>query len=133
MTLAAIEESRLSGGTLTLDGDDFAKQHTDVSLVPSVESGGDRVEVLSGQFLAPDETYTWTLNLGFIQDFNDAEGIVNTLRTKAGQVVPFAWQPNDIMTAPLEGTVRLRPTTIGGTVATRLTGTVELPVVTLDD
>lgn len=132
MTLAAIEESRLSGGTLTLDGDDFAKQTTDVTLTPTVNQSGDRVETLSGQVLGAGEDYTWSLNLGFIQDFTDPTGLVVTLRAKAGQVVPFVWEPN-AGGAPFSGTVRMRPTGIGGTVATRLTGTVELPVVVLDD
>ena len=131
MTLGAIEDSRQRGGTLTLDGDDFSKQHTDVSLVPAVVSSGDRVEVLSGDFLAGDEEYTWTLSLGFIQDFDDPAGLVNTLRAKAGQVVPFTWQPNDVIGTAESGTVKMRPTTKGGAVATRLTGTVDLPVVTL--
>lgn len=130
MTLAAIEESRLGSGVLTLDGDDYAKQATEVRLTPSVQAAGDKLETLSGAFLAGAESYDWTLNLGFIQDFDDPIGLVNTLRDRAGQVVQFVWQPNG--TGPsFGGTVRIRPTEIGGGVNVRLTGSVELPVVTL--
>ena len=127
MTLAAIEDSRQIVGVLTLDGDPFQKQITECTLVPSVQTNGDRVEVLSGAVLAPEETYEWALNLGFIQDFVDAQGLVMTLRAKAGSEVPFTWQPS--FNGPeFEGVVRIRPTGIGGAVRNRLTGTVELPV-----
>lgn len=128
MTLDAIEDSRQRGGVLELDGDEFQKQATEVYMEPSAVSVGDRVEVLSGQVLAPSETYDWTLNLGYIQDFTDADGLVMTLRDKAGLTVPFTWTPNGSEGPTFEGNVLVRPTTIGGAVATRLTGTVQLPI-----
>lgn len=128
MTLAAIEDSRQRGGVLELDGDEFQKQTTECTLVPTANSVGDRTEVLSGQFLRPDETYDWALNIGYIQDFTDPAGLVMTLREKAGTEVPFTWTPNGLDGPTFEGHVLVRPTSIGGGVATRLTGTVELPV-----
>lgn len=133
MTLAAIEDSRQRGGSLSLDGDAFEKQQTDVALNPSVNGGGEPVETLSGAFLAAEETYSWVLALGYIQDFTDPAGLVLTLRAKAGQEVPFSWTPNGETGPTFTGTVKLRPVSIGGTVATRLTGTVDLPVTVLDD
>jgi hypothetical protein len=133
MTLAAIEDSRQRGGTLALDNEQFEKQHTDVALNPSVNGAGDPVETLSGAVLSAPETYSWVLALGYIQDFTDPAGIVMTLRAKAGQEVPFSWTPNGEAGPTFTGTVKMRPASIGGTVATRLTGTVDLPVLTLDD
>lgn len=130
MTLAAIEDSRNKGGTLSLGGVAFGKQATDVSLVPAVVAGEGAVEVLTGQKISADETYDWALNLGFIQDFNEPAGLVMHLRDNAGEVQTYSWTPNQDGADTFTGTCRIRPTTIGGAVATRLTGTVELPVVT---
>jgi hypothetical protein len=130
MTLEAIEDSRVRGGVLTLDTLPFEKQLSECSLVPSTETDGDDLEVLSGAVLKAAESYSWVLNLGLIQDFADPDGLVEYLRANKGDEVPFSWEPNDVATHPsYTGTVKLRPTRIGGQVNTRLTDTVELPVV----
>lgn len=131
MTVGTIEDSRLKGGTLTLGGTSFAKQATSVSLVPSTETDGEAIETLSGATITPGESYSWALNIGMIQDFTDATGLVEYLRAHAGEEVAWSWKPN--ATGPTyddDGTskVKIRPTTIGGDVATRLTSDVELPL-----
>lgn len=126
-----ITDSRNKTGTLSLDATQFEKQQTAVSLVPSTDEEGDQVETLSGDTITPDDVTTWTLNLGFIQDFTDAAGIVEFLRANAGDVVDFEWLPT--AGGPVyTGTVKVRPTTIGGDVAVRLTSEVVLPVQQLD-
>lgn len=139
MTLAAIEESKQFVGTLTfgtgVGAKSFEKQVTECSLVPSVENGesADRVETLGGQVIegSTSESYTWALNLGLIQDFLDAQGLVEYLRANAGTEVDFSWEPNSAATGgpTYTGTVKLRPTTIGGGIRVRLTSSVELPCV----
>lgn len=123
-----IEESRLKTGTLTLNALPFAKQATSVSLVPSTSTEGDPVEALDGSTITADETSTWSLNLGLIQDFDDPAGIIEWLRANAGTEKAFSWEPNAVDAPTYSGTVRVRPTTIGGGVNVRLTSEVELPV-----
>lgn len=117
-----IEDSRLKGGTLTLDAQPFAKQMTSVSLEPSEDTEGDPVETLDGSTIEADEVTSWVLNLGAIQDFDDPAGFVEFARAQRGELVPFSWKPNNTAEAPTyTGTVRVRAVTIGGDVAGRLT------------
>jgi hypothetical protein len=132
MTVGAIEDSRLSGGTLTVDAQPFAKQMTSVTLSPSVDTEGDRVETLSGATIEPDEVTRWQLDLGAIQDFDDPAGFVEFCRANAGEVVSFSWAPNAVGPT-YAGTLRVRAVAIGGDVASRLNTPAAFPVVTLDD
>lgn len=124
-----IVDSRQQNGTLSLDGTAFETQTNAVSLVPSFAEEGERVEVLSGDTIEPDEVTSWVLNIGLIQDFTDPDGLVEFLRANAGEVVPFLWFPAGATVVKYAGDVRIRPTTIGGGVAVRLTSEVELPVI----
>jgi hypothetical protein len=133
MTVGTIEDSRLRGGTLTLDSVAFAKQVTEATLEPSVTEEGDRVETLSGAVITPDERTDWVLNVAAVQDFDDPAGFVEFCRANAGEVVAFTWQPNADGAPAYAGTVRVRAATIGGAVNTRLTTSPAFPVVTLDD
>ena len=128
MTVGAIEDSRLKGGTLTIDGHSFAKQMTEVTLEPAENEEGERVETLSGATQEPDEVTSWTLNLGAIQDFDDPTGFVEYARDNKGELVTFSWKPN-AAGPTYSGTCRVRAVTIGGAVATRLTTTKGWPVV----
>lgn len=130
MTVTAIEDSRLQGGTLTIDAQDFAKQMTSVTLTPSTDTQGDDVETLSGATIEADEVTSWTLDLGAIQDFDDAAGFVEFARLNAGDIVAFSWKPNATTTAPTyTGNVRVRAVQIGGDVKTRLSSDASWPVV----
>jgi hypothetical protein len=128
MTVGAIEDSRLSGGVLTVDAQEFAKQMTSVQLTPSTDTDGDPVETLSGAKIEADEVTTWELELGAIQDFVDPAGFVEFARANAGQLVSFTWQPNS--TGPTyAGTVRVRAVAIGGEVKSRLSTDAKWPVI----
>lgn len=129
MTAELIEDSRLSGGTLTIDAVAFAKQMTSVGLTPTTSTNGDAVETLSGATIDPDEVTAWTLDVGAIQDFDDPAGFVEFARANAGQLVPFSWKPNAAGAPTYAGTVRVRAVAIGGQVATRLTNTTSWPVI----
>lgn len=129
MTVGTIEDSRLKGGTLVLDAIAFAKQQTEVALTPSVSEEGDRVEVLSGAVIEPDEITTWTLDLNAIQDFDDPAGFVEFSRANAGQIVSFSWEPNQIGAPTYAGSVRVRAVKIGGPVATRNQSDTSWPVI----
>lgn len=130
MTVGAIEDSRLKGGTLTIDGHQFAKQMTSVSLEPSEADEGEAIETLSGATIDADEVTSWVLNLGAVQDFDDPAGFVEFARANKGELVAFTWKPNSTEDSPsYAGTVRVRAVTIGGDVATRLTATKGWPVI----
>lgn len=124
-----IEDSRNKGGVLILDAQPFEKQMTSVELVPSEEEDGDRLEVLSGEVIEPDEITSWELQLGAIQDFVDPAGFVEFARTNKGELVSFVWAPNGAGQPAYSGTVRVRAVTIGGEVASRLTTTKAWPVI----
>lgn len=125
----AITESRLKGGSITIDALVFSSQPNSIELEPSTDEEGDQIEVLSGETIDPEEISSWELNLGVIQDFDDPDGLVEFARANAGEVVPFILKPNaGVLT--YEGTVRVRAIKIGGTVNTRLLSEVTWPVIT---
>jgi hypothetical protein len=121
-----ITESRLKAGTLTLDALPFATQATNVTLTPDVDEEGDRLEVLSGDALEPDDVESWVLHIEAIQDFDDPAGFVRFLFENAGTVVPYSWKPSATGDT-WSGTVKVRASEIGGDVNTRLTTEVDLP------
>lgn len=129
MTVEVIEDSRLRGGMLTLDAVEHAKQFTSVALTPSTTSTGDDVETLSGATIEAEETTSWVLDVGAIQDFDDPAGFVEFARANAGQLVPFSWKPNAVGAPTYAGTVRVRAVAIGGNVNTRLTNSTSWPVI----
>jgi hypothetical protein len=121
-----IIEDRLKTGTLTLDAIPFASQATNVSLDPETDEDGDRLEVLSGETLEPDEVTSWTLHIEAVQDFDDPAGFVRFCFENAGQVVPYSWKPN-AAGATWTGTVKVRPVQVGGDVNARLSTEADLP------
>lgn len=133
MSIPATEDSRISGGTLTLGGTAFDKQAFSVELVPSVETEGEAIELLNGNKLGPDEKTTWALNIGAVQDFNDPDGFLEYCRSNAGQDVAFVWEPNEVDAPTFGGTVTIRAGKYGGATRIRLTSDVSFPVVDLDD
>lgn len=132
MTISAPEDSRLDVGVLTLGGTAHTKQISSVELEPAVETKGDTLELLSGHTLAPQESTKWALKLGYVQDFDDPDGLLEYLRAHAGEEVPFTWEPNDAGPA-FSGHVTVRAGKYGGNVRVRLTSSVDLPVTELDD
>lgn len=123
-----ITESRLKGGTLTIDAVPFATQATNVRLEPKTDEVGDPVEVLSGDEMGTDDETTWSLVIEAIQDFDDVEGFVRFALDNAGTEVPFVWRPNSTSTNQFTGTVKVRPVLIGGDVNKRLPTTAEWPL-----
>ena len=124
----AIQESRLKTGTLTLDALPFASQATNVTLEPDTDTEGEDLEVLSGETLAEEEVYSWSLEIEAIQDFDDPAGFVKFCKDNAGQLVPFVWAPTGASGPSYAGTVKVRPVSIGGDVNTRLSTSASFPV-----
>ena len=129
-----ITESRVVTGVLTIDSVAFASQITNVSLVPSVATEGDPIEVLSGDKIAADEVVSWALVFTAIQDFNDEDGIVNYALENSGDTVAFTFTPDHVPDVTdgvtYSGTTKVRPLTIGGGVNVRLLTEASWAVVT---
>lgn len=123
-----IEESRLKGGTLTLDAQPFGKQMTECSLTPATREEGEAIETLTGDTKGTDEVTDWTLDLGAIQDFDDPAGFVEFSRANAGDEVAFEWLPNNTGAPTYTGVVKVRAVQIGGAVNARLSNSTSWPV-----
>lgn len=140
MSIGATEESRQVVGILTFNTDEdvpvqlgsFEKQAHTVELAPAVRSEGDRLELLNGNSLLPEEFTDWTLNVGIVQDFNDPQGILELCRSRAGQIIGFTWEPNDEGPS-FAGTIKVRAGRYGGPVRVRLTTDLSFPVQELAD
>lgn len=124
-----IIDSRVKTGTLTVDAVAFNAQATNVALVPTTKEVGDPVEVLSGDKIAAEDETTWALVFTGIQDFDDEDGWVEFARANAGDTVPFTFAPGTGLPS-YAGTCKVRPVTIGGEVAARLTSDASWPLVT---
>jgi hypothetical protein len=122
-----ITESRLKSGTLTLDAVSFAAQASNVTIEPSTDEVGERLEVLSGDTIDAEDETSSVLQITAVQDFDDPTGFVRFTWTNKNELVPFSWQPNP--SAPtISGTCRIRPVSIGGDVNTRLDTGAEFPI-----
>lgn len=126
-TPSPIQDHRLKLGLLTVDGEEFASQATNVNLTPSTAADGDVLEVLSGARIDPDDETEWVLNITSIQDFNDPAGFVAFALARRGELVPFTWRPSAVGVS-YAGTVRVRPVVIGGDVNARLTTPAAWPI-----
>lgn len=119
-TPAPINDDRLRGGVLTIDGVEYASQATEVRLVPDTDEVGDPLEVLSGAQITADDETSWTLRITAVQDFDNPAGFVAFAMREAGTVVPYSWRPN-ATGVTYAGTVKVRPVEVGGDVNKRLT------------
>lgn len=115
-----LNDDRLKGGVLTIDGKQFADQATAVRLVPDTDEVGESLEVLSGLTIRPEDETTWTLRIDAVQDFDAPLGFQAFTLAKGGTVVPYIWKPNATGVS-YAGTVRVRPVEVGGDVNKRLT------------
>lgn len=128
-TPAPIVEHRVRFGVLTLDGETFESQATNVNLTPSTSADGDPLEVLSGATIEADDKTDWTLNITAVQDFNDAAGFQAFALSRAGDSVPFTWRPSAAPgSVSYAGTVTVRPVPIGGDINARLTTAAAWPL-----
>jgi hypothetical protein len=126
-----VVDSRVKNGTLTIDAVAFTGQAFNVQLVPSFAEEGDRLELLSGEVLEPEDVTSWSLNFSAVQDFDNEEGWIEFARASDGEVVPFTFKPNNSATAPTySGTAKVRAVAIGGPTNQRLTSDAAWPVKT---
>lgn len=128
----AIKSHKLGPGSLTFgevaSEEEFASQLRSASLTPDVEEE-DPIPVLSGEEMAGDEDYTWTIG-GTILDDYTADSLAVWANTNKGQELPFVFQPNaETGTLKVTGVAKIRPIAIGGDVKSRNENDFEFKVV----
>lgn len=84
----------------------------------------DDLPVLSGEVLAGEETYTFTLAVSLLQDLA-ATGLVAWSWDNKGTVVPFEYVPNTAHDRRVTGQIKVRPISVGGEVKAKATSDVE--------
>ncbi|MDG4860139.1 hypothetical protein P8605_18615 [Streptomyces sp. T-3] len=129
----SITDSRLKKGKLTFGPAatpvlTVSCQATDVRLSPDFQDTGDAVEVLCGDEEAASTATTWVLKMTAIQDFDNADGLVNYAMDHDGESVDFQWTPNET-SATWSGKCVIKAVEIGGEVAKRVTTDAEWPVI----
>lgn len=92
----------------------FEAQVTSAQVEWSVDSEDDE-NVLSGDVVAGDDTFTAVLSGSLFQDIA-AGGIVAYTWTNKGEVVPFTFIPNTVADRQITGEIKIVPITVGGDV-----------------
>jgi hypothetical protein len=123
-----ITDSRLRSGTLTLDGDSYATQATNVRIIPDYQDEGDAIETLDGSEIGSSKKRKNTLAIEAIQDFDDAAGFQAFTWNNDLLEVAFTWQPGP-ESPTYDGTVQVLAVEVGGDVGPRLTTSAEWEVV----
>jgi len=130
----AVVDSRVRKGSLTIGGEVFSCQPTNVNIAPD-HSGTteDPVEVLCGDTISDtgSQTLTATLNITAIQDFTNADGFVGYAWAQDGTEQDFTWEPTEDPTDAWSGKTTVQAVTMGGDVATRLTSEAAWPITEL--
>ncbi len=130
----AVVDSRVRNGALTVGGEVFSCQPTNVNIAPD-HSGNteDPVEVLCGDTISDTtgQTLTATLNITSIQDFTNPDGLEGFAWSNDGTEQDFVWQPTDDPTDSWSGKVTVQAIVVGGDVAARLTSDAAWPITEL--
>ena len=130
----AVVDSRVRNGALTVGGEVFSCQPTNVNIAPDHSGNAeDPVEVLCGDTISDTtgQTLTATLNITSIQDFTNADGLVGYAWANDGTEQDFVWQPTADPTDSWSGKVTVQAITVGGDVAARLTSDAAWPTTEL--
>lgn len=118
-----IKSYKVGPGTLTIGAVgspvDFSAQITSTVVSWKVDTD-DPVDVLSGDELPGDDTWTATLSGTVLQDLSDA-GIVEYTWDHKGEQVPFTFVPSTAVGKAVSGVVKIGPLDIGGDVKKRPT------------
>lgn len=127
-----IQSHKLGPGSLTFgevaSAQEFASQLRNAVLTPDVEEE-DPIPVLSGEEMAGDEDYTWTIGGTILDDYSD-DSLAAWANTNKGAELPFEFLPNaETGTLKVTGVAKIRPIAIGGDVKTRNENDFEFKVV----
>lgn len=115
----AIKSVKMGPGTLKFGASplDISAQVRECLVNPETETS-DPVDVLSGEQLAGDDTYSWTLEATVIQDI-DAAGFVAWTWANKGTIQSFVFIPATASGRQVSGYVKVKPVALGGEVKKR--------------
>lgn len=120
----AVKTITIGAGTLTLGESgtlrDFSSQVTACRLEPSVNKG-DPTNVLSGEQAPGDRSETFVLAGTILQDFGEADAVVEFCFTNRGTEMPFEFIPNTTKGRKVTGRCVVEAVNIGGDVKTKPT------------
>lgn len=119
-----INSTKIGPGVLTINALAFGAQCKEATLIPTENvDSTDKVDVLSGETLAAQDTatYTYQLQVTFLQDLGQpaASGIVAFSWANAGQTKAFVYTPSNAAAAGAKtwsGNLRVMPLNVGGAV-----------------
>lgn len=129
----SILSHKLGPGSLTFgevaSEQEFASQLRSCSITPDTEEE-DPIPVLSGEEIAGDETYTWTIS-GTILDGYTMAALSVWAHTNKGKELPFEFIPNAEVEGAMKwaGKAKIRPIAHGGEVQSRNENDFEFKVV----
>ena len=106
---------------------DLTAQVTSLKVTPSAEAE-DSVTTLSGETLAGERNYSWTVSGTLIQDLTE-DGMFDYTWTNAGDQVPFTFTPSTAAGRSVTGTLIVDPLELGGDVKKKNTTDFEWAVV----
>lgn len=128
-----IVSHKLGPGSLTFgevaSAKEFASQLRNAVLTPDTEEE-DPIDVLSGEKIDGDETYTYTIG-GTLLDGYTMESLAVWAFKNKGTVLPFEFIPNADVTGAMKwtGNAKIRPIAHGGDVKTRNENDFEFKVI----
>lgn len=106
---------------------DLTAQVTKCAIVPKA-SAEDPTPTLSGESLAGERTYAWTVSATVIQDLTEA-GMFDYTWSHKGQQVPFEFVPSTAAGRTVSGIVTVDPIQLGGDVKKKNTSDLEWEIV----
>lgn len=114
-----IKSVKMGPGALKLGAAplDISSQCRECLLDPETETT-DNIDVLSGEQLMGDDTYTWTVKAKVIQDI-DTAGFFMWCFTNKGTIQPFTFIPSTAAGRQFSGYVKVKPIANGGEVKKR--------------
>lgn len=117
----AIKTVTVGPGSLTFStpAGTFSSQITSCRVATSANRG-DTLRVLSGEEIAGESTYEYSLEATCLQDLNKS-GIVDFSWTNAGKTADFTYTPSTSNGAKIVGKCVVDPIAIGGPVGERAT------------
>ena len=126
-----VQAQTLGPGTFTIGSVgsplDLTAQVTSIKVTPSADAE-DSIVTLSGETLAGERTYSWTLGGTLVQDLTDA-GMFDYTWTNKGTQVPFTFTPSTAAGRSVTGTVIVDPLELGGDVKKKNTTDFEWVIV----
>ncbi|WP_024794197.1 hypothetical protein [Tomitella biformata] len=127
----AANSYKMGPGTLTIGEtgtlQDMSCQITSAKLSPDKDAEDD-LNVLCGDVVPGEVTYTWTLNGTLVQDLSP-DGVNLWSLTNAGAQLPFTFTPSTAVGQAFAGIVTVDPLEIGGDVKTKPTADFEWSLV----